>query len=166
MQGFWSKLIRWAKVSKAGTDAGRYPVQQVVYLGKAADAVMLFPYGMHANVDPESIGPLLIMGGNMENRAMLPTSMTARSQLAEGDVEIYSPVGGGRVTIRANGSIEVDAGTGSVSITAGTVEITGDVTVTGTLEVTGTITNNGTDIGENHVHSGVTSGGSNTGSVV
>jgi len=163
--GWWSKLIRWALVTKAGADTGQFPVQQVTYLGKAADATMVFPYGMHANVDGDSIGPLLVLGGNLENRAMIPTSMTRRSRLASGDVEVYSPVSRSRVTFRANGSVEVvgtdvtvtasgvlTATAATASITAATVTITGNVVITGGLSVSGAMTNAGKDVGATHGH--------------
>jgi len=145
--GWWSRLIRWALVTKAGADTGQFPVQQVTYLGKAADTTMIFPYGMHANVDGDSIGPLLVLGGNLENRAMIPTSMTRRSQLASGDVEVYSPVSRSRVTIRSGGGIESASTTFDITAT-GAVTIAGTgitldtplVTATGALTVIGTVT--------------------------
>lgn len=197
--GLFKRLIRWASVVRSGTDTGQFPVQQVVYLGKTADAIMVFPYGMHANVDGNSIGPLVLLNGNDENRAMVPTSMTRRSTLGSGDVEIYSPVSRSRVTIRANGDVEVDAAnitatasgdltatvTGSVAVTASaatvtaptvtldsaTVSVTGNLTVTGTITggnitTAGTLTQGGKDVGASHVHSGVSTGPSNTGTVV
>jgi hypothetical protein len=50
-----SKLIRWCSVVRGGSDSAQFPMQQVGYLGKTADCVMLFPYGMHANVDGNSL---------------------------------------------------------------------------------------------------------------
>jgi len=162
-------------VVKAGSDTGAYPVQQVSYLGKTADAVMLFPYGLHANVDGTAIGPLFILNGSDENRAMLPTSMTRRSTLAGGDVELYSPVSRSRVTLRANGDVEVDgknvtvtasgaltATAASASVTAATVAVTGNVTITGNLSVTGTMTNAGKDVGATHGHTQGNDSGGNT----
>ena len=47
---------------------------------------------------------------------------------------------------------------------AGGASITGAVTVTGNIASTGTLTNNGKNIGSTHTHSGVQTGGGNTGS--
>lgn len=187
--GLFKRLIRWALVTKAGGDAGAYPIQQITYLGKTADAVMLFPYGLHANVDGDSIGPVFVFNGTDENRGMLPTSMTRRSKLGSGDVELYSPVSRSRVTIRANGNVEVDgadvsvtasgnatvtaggditatasgtlnASAASASITAATIALNGDVTVTGGMSVSGAMTNAGKDVGATHGHvQGVDSNG-------
>lgn len=62
---------------------------------------------------------------------------------------------GDRVTMVSNGSV--------VEMTAGEVAITGDVTITGALAVNGSgVTHNGTNIGDDHVHGGITPGGANT----
>lgn len=141
MQGFWAKLqrlIRWGSVVRDGKDDKPYPIQQVRYMDKVADTVMLFPYGMHANVDGESLGPMFIFGGSEEDRAMLATSMTRRSALKAGEVEIYSPVTRSRVTFKADESIEVEGkdikviASGDLSATVAgnaTADVTGDVTV-------------------------------------
>jgi phage baseplate assembly protein V len=65
---------------------------------------------------------------------------------------------------------EINAKTGTMNLTA-TTNITGDVTITGNLTVTGTITSSGEVTGNGialstHVHSGVSSGSSNTGAPV
>jgi len=113
-------------------------VQQVFYLGKTADAIMVFPYGMHANVDGEAPGLMIPTDGNLEGRSVLPTSMTRRSVLGSGDVELYSPVSRSRVTIRANGDVEVDAVGNLIAAVAGDA----DVVVSGDMsaDVTGAIT--------------------------
>lgn len=49
-----------------------------------------------------------------------------------------------------------------VLTTAG-ITITGNVTINGNVSTTGTLTNNGKSVGSTHVHSGVQSGGSNSG---
>jgi hypothetical protein len=202
MPGLLAKLIRWASVVRAGADDGQFPLQQTEYLGKVADTIMIFPYGMHANVDGDSLALLLAIGGNLDNRAAIPTSMNRRARLASGEVTIYSPLTGSAVTFLANGDIKIDAagdiiGTaaGDVSISAGgaaditaagaltlnssaaialtapTIALNGAVAVVGGLAadsvaVSGTLSQAGKSIGAAHVHSGVTTGTSNTGGVV
>lgn len=140
------RLLRWVGVIKPGDDTGPRPVQQVFYLGKTADAIMVFPYGMHANVDGEAPGLMIPTDGNLEGRPVLPTSMTRRSVLGSGDVELYSPVSRSRVTIRANGDVEVDAVGNLIATVAGDASCTvggnADVTVSGDMsaDVTGAIT--------------------------
>ena len=65
----------------------------------------------------------------------------------------------GKVTLK-NGTATVVMDQGNVTVTATNIALTGAVAVTGTFSV------NGKDVGDTHVHSGVTSGGSNTGGVV
>lgn len=146
----FKRLIRWFAVTKAGDNSGQYPVQQVTYLGKVGDCVMIFPYGMLANVPAGALGPMFAVGGDMDNRAGIPADMANWPQLNEGEVALYNPTSGDIVKMLPGGGIE----------------ITGPVTVVGSLAVTGTITNNGTDIGATHTHSGVTPGGGVTGPVV
>lgn len=65
----------------------------------------------------------------------------------------------GKVTV-TNGTATVEVNGTNVNVTATNINLTGAVAVTGTFAV------NGKDVGDLHVHSGVTSGGSNTGGVV
>lgn len=59
-----------------------------------------------------------------------------------------------------NGKVTVTNGTATVEVDGANIKLTGNVAVVGTFSV------NGKDVGDTHVHSGVTSGGSNTGGVV
>jgi phage baseplate assembly protein gpV len=170
------RIVRWASVTRGGKDTEKYPVQQVIYLGKTADSIMVFPYGMHANVDSADLALMFAVSGDTDNRATLPTSMTRRSTLAAGDVEIYSPVSRSRVTIRANGDVEVDGAnitataSGSITATAGTsatvtapaIGLVGDVAITGNFSVSGTMTNAGKDVGATHGHTQGNDSGGNT----
>lgn len=65
----------------------------------------------------------------------------------------------GKVTLK-NGTSTVVMDNGNVTVTATNIALTGAVAVTGTFSV------NGKDVGDTHIHSGVTSGGGNTGEVV
>ena len=170
------RLIRWASVKRAGDDAGQFPMQQVEYLGKVADCIMVFPYGMHANVDGNSLAVMLAMNGNVDNRAAIPSSMNQRTQLAAGEVTFYSPVTRSAVTFKANGDVVVNAkgnliatATGSASITAPTIRLTGAVTIVGGLvadsvAVSGTLSQGGTSVGKAHTHPVTTAPGT-TGAV-
>jgi hypothetical protein len=202
VQNLLTKLIRWASVVRAGSDADQFPTQQVEYLGKVADCIMVFPYGMHANVHGDSLAVMLAMNGALDNRAAIPSSMNNRQALAGGEVMIYSPLSGSSVIFKANGDIIANAkgnitaiAGGNVSVTAsGTADVTasgalslnssasialtapaiglnGAVTVVGGLNsdsvtVSGALSQGGKNVGAAHVHSGVTTGTSNTGGVV
>jgi phage baseplate assembly protein gpV len=60
----------------------------------------------------------------------------------------------------------VAVGQSSVSVTAGTINLTGNVVVSGNLAVAGVMTNSGKNIGAGHRHSNGTAHDGNTGVVV
>lgn len=84
---------------------------------------------------------------------------------ATGDVMVHSDAD---ATVQAGGTATVQAPTitldGAVTVT-GTLDVGGDATFQSTIDATGEITS-GTVALTAHVHSGVTSGGSNTGAPV
>lgn len=166
------RLIRWARVSKAGDDDKQFPVQQVEYLGKVGDCFMVFPYGMHGNAKEDSMVLMLSVGGNAENRAGIPGTPQDRPQMADGELCLYHPPSQSIIHFKSNGDIDIDAvknEQGDVNIKGVNVNITGDAAISGDLSVAGdtalgaTVTAGGTNIGQLHTHSGVTSGPSNTG---
>lgn len=154
------KLLRWGRITKSGDDTGQFPIQQTEYLGKAADAVIVLPYGFHANIPADALAMLFAIQGNPDNRAALPLSVKQRPQLAEGEVAFFHPETGSVVVWKADGSLEIET-LQSVTITAPTV------TINGNLVVSGTMTNAGKDVGSTHQHAqGNDSGGSTEQNIV
>lgn len=102
---------------------------------------------------------------------------TTKAQLRTDNGLTYIDVDpAGNVDVVAAANINAQAGgnltaniTGTASITAPTINLAGNVNITGNLAVTGNagvsgaMTNAGVNIGKTHVHSGVTTGSSNTG---
>lgn len=156
-------------------DSGALPVQQVTYLGKRATAALWFPYGVHANIPSGELGVLLSLLGVTEMRLALPGSPARRPKtLASGEVAFYHPPTGSRVHFLANGDVRVTAGastvliaaSGAITLTPGAgqkVLVAGDLEVTGATTLGGVVTSAGKDISDSHVHSGVQTGGGNTG---
>lgn len=146
-----SRLIRWASITRPGKDDKALPIQQVSYLGKSADCTIVFPYGMHANVDGDSLTLVFAVGGDDDNKAGISTSGNRRQQLAPGEVMVYSPVTGDSVVFKAGGGIDLTttgdlnasvtgdivASAANTTITSGTVTLDGNVTITGNLTVVG-----------------------------
>lgn len=146
-----SRLIRWASVRLAGKDTGALPTQQVAYLGKASDCVMVFPYGMHANVDGNALALMFAVGGDDDNKAAIPTSGNRREVLAPGEVMVYSPLTRSSVIFRAGGGIDVTAHgdltatvggaitaiASSATVRAPIIQFIGNMTITGNLFVSG-----------------------------
>lgn len=180
MIGKIRNLIQRAVVTNPGDDSGEFPITQVGYNEKVVDAEVLNPYGLSTNLPIDSICIKLSINGQEENRTVIGYRHDLRPKdLKPGEVVIGNFLVGSTVKFDEDGNItEIAQGDKSVTfdselnITGGTVkitadvEITGDVTITGNVETTGTLENNGVDIGSTHVHSGVTTGASNTGAPV
>lgn len=153
------RLIRLGKVTLPGDDTGQFPVQQITYMNKAANAVMWFPYGFHANVPPERLALLFSILGNAEARVAFPGSPEDRPTLETGEVVIFHPPSGSKIHFKTSGDIELVTTT-KVKVDAPVAEFTGDVDITGDLDVTGdtalgaAVTSNGKDISDTHSHVG------------
>lgn len=161
-------IIRWARITASGIDTRQYPVQQVEYKGKVGDCLMIFPYGHHANLTPESLVAMFAVEGDPNNRAGIGWTPTNRPVLAAGEICIYHPPSGSIIKFNAAGGIDITA-VEDVTLTAQDMTINLDnlnVNCSGTAAFTGALTSNGKDISDGHAHSGVMSGGSNTGPVV
>lgn len=178
----WRNLLRWARITKAGVDGKQFAEQQVSYMGKVADSVMVFPYGMHGNVPVDYLTVMAAMAGNAENRAVLGCLPKTRPELAEGETAFYHPPTNAFIIWRSTGALEIQTGEGGgapitvvasqVDVTAPVINMTGDVTIDGNLSVTGSgsaatlpaiVTSGGQDISGTHTHGGVQTGGGTTG---
>lgn len=125
------KLIRWARITKAGTDAEQFPVQQVEYMGKVADSLMVFPYGMHGNVPADSLGLMFAVGGNPENRATIGFAPQDRPTLEEGEVAFYHPLLPNLIIkLQASGEMLIQSDL-KINIVAPETEFTGIVKANG-----------------------------------
>ena len=170
-------LLYWSRVAQAGADDLTFPVQRVSYRGKLADCLMLFPFGFHANLTPDSLLATFAMGGNAEDRVGIGGDPRERPRLAEGEVVVYHPPTGSMIHFRASGDIDITA-VGELNVKAEKVTVdaplsvfTGSVEIQGGLDNTageadfGTIRSNGTGIDDGHTHGGVTTGGGSTSGV-
>jgi hypothetical protein len=100
-------LIRWARITKAGTDEGQFHTQQLEYLGKTANTVMVFPYGLHSNCTPDSLALMLSVQDNPENRASIAWSPKNRPVMASGEVCLYHPETNSIISWRQGGNLEI-----------------------------------------------------------
>lgn len=154
-------LLRLCRISKDSNDSDKYPIQQASYLGKVVDGMIALPYGFHANIPDDSLGIMLMILGQEDNRMILPISPAERPKnLAPGDVVMYSPITGEKMTFLAAGGIVVD---GDVTYNDN-VTINGNLTVLGSTTLGATVTSNGKDISDTHTHPAGTPPG-NTGEV-
>lgn len=154
-----SKLIRWALIKKSGSDTDQFAVQQLSYLGKTADGLIVFPYGHHANVPPDALALMFAIEGDATNRAAIAWTPKLRPVLKSGEVAFYHPLlpnliiklqENGEMLVKSGVKVLVDAPEAEFS---GNVTIAGDLDVVGSTTIAGTVENNGVNIGETHIHS-------------
>jgi hypothetical protein len=171
-------LPHWARITKAGSDTGQFHTQQLEYLGKVADGLIVFPYGLHANATPDSLALMFGVQGSQSNRAAFPWTPKKRPFMAAGEVTLYHPETNSVISWRSGGNLEVTTAA-NVDVTcanltanvsgAATIDASGSVdittptlTLTGNLVVNGTMTNNGMNVGDTHGHTQGNDGGGDT----
>lgn len=165
MKGLLRNIIKLCRISKNGSDAQQFPVQQVEYLEKVGDSFMAMPYGVHANIPEGFLG--ILLSANEQNRMVLPLSSKERiKSLASGEVVFFHPVTKSKIHFKNNGDIDIEteadvnvqcenaninasaditANCVNASVNASTkaeviapaIDLTGDVNITGTLDVSG-----------------------------
>lgn len=125
-----NKLLRWGRITKAGSDAEQFATQQTEYLGKVADTLLVFPYGVHGNVPADALALLFAMQGNPDNRAAIAWTPKIRPKLVDGEVAFYHPPTGGTVIWKANGNLEITTEADIIATCANlTANVSGDTTV-------------------------------------
>ena len=102
-----ANFLRIARISLPGSDAGDFPIQQLRYLGKTAEAPVSFSYGHHANLPADTI--VAFFQSPDGSRIAFPTSSPKRVRLPDaGEVAWFHPETGSRIVFKASGDIEVD----------------------------------------------------------
>lgn len=110
MKNLIKNIVRWARITKAGSDDQQFATQQMEYLGKVADGIIVFPYGIHGNVPPDSLALMFAAQGNPDNRAAIAWTPKDRPKLAEGEVAFYHPPTGAFIIWRASGDLDIETG--------------------------------------------------------
>lgn len=130
-------LLRWARTSKAGSDDGNYHIQQLDYMGKLADSLVIFPYGVHGNIPPECLALMFAIEGNPENRAHIGWKPDDRPKMSSGEVCFYHPLIPGLIIhLQKDGKMLVKSKV-KVTVDAPEAEFTGNLTVKGNFHVDG-----------------------------
>lgn len=162
-------IIRLGATDNSVSERGGLPIQKVFYLGKSAESVILFPYGMHARPKPNWLSLIFTYGARSENRWHMVTSAEKRpTDLKEGEVVFYHPATMAEIRLKSDGTIEA---TTSLFKVNGNLQVTGTSTLEDTLEVLAltttagiatsgtttanfgaTITSLGQDISNTHTH--------------
>ncbi len=152
-------------------DANDFRIARGSYLGdQLADIEVITPYGFDHN-PPEGcwILTLPVNCSNENLTGIADNPLTRFKNLKRGEVVIWNPTTGSYFKFNADGSLAINSiaattitSTGSVNLTAPTVNVTGNVNITGNAVISGTLSIAGIGFAT-HVHGGVESGGSNTG---
>lgn len=150
-------LLRWARITKAGSDDQQFATQQMEYLGKVSDGLIIFPYGMHGNVPPDALALMFAVQGNADNRAAIAWTPKKRPKLKEGEVAFYHPPTDAFIIWRQSGNLDIETGgggTADVNIKVANLKITGNLTVDGDTTLGAVVTSGGKDISGTHAHIG------------
>lgn len=127
-----------------------------------ADAVAipgLYPIKKHLNPDPDNV-VLKFAGSSVTLYKNGDVKVDAAKDLIANAVGKITASAGTDIEATANGNINVTA-VNTVNITGSSINLVGNVAISG-----GSLTHEGTNIGDNHKHSGVESGLSNTGNPI
>lgn len=145
----------WARITKSSPDTKQFNTQQLEYMGKPADAFMVFPYGIHGNVPPDSIALLMHVQRGSDEKAAIAWSPKKRPKLAENEVAFYHPPTDAFIIWRQSGNLDIETGgegTADINIKAQTINIEADMNVTGDTHFTGRVRANGKIIDDTHGH--------------
>jgi hypothetical protein len=150
-------VVKLGYVSRVGDDKGNIPLTQVTYLGNAADAAVIFPYGISASLPVNTQTLMFSVGANEESLVAIGYPLAERFKgLLEGEVIVGSPYTQSYVKFSQDGSISVESkkdititGSNDINLTISgkaTLNITGDVdlTTSGNVNVDATQVNLGT----------------------
>ena len=92
LQQILSKILpKFGKITKTGSDNEQFATQQVEHLGKLSDALIVFPYGVHANVTPDSLALMFQVQGSRSDKAAIAWTPKIRPLLKGGECAFYHP---------------------------------------------------------------------------
>lgn len=168
----WIKSLFKAGRLLSSDDRGNFRSGSFTYQGQgSANGQIYTPYGFIHNPPDGSLAFMFSQNGQNSNLiAMVSDPKNRKKTLNKGEAGIENQVTGSYILMDSNGDVEINA-PASVNIVAAT-----DLTVTiGAMVLTvnnsginvtgGDIVADGVSL-KSHVHSGVTTGGSNTGAPV
>lgn len=114
-------FLKWCTVTLKGSDSKQFPVQQVAFDGNTADAFMIFPYGMSANVSNDALS--LLFSVNDDDFAAIATSAKERiKNLKQGEVIFFHPEKKSFLKFVESGDIKISTNS-KLSITNDTAEL-------------------------------------------
>lgn len=131
-------------------ESSRFENGQLLVTGKGLagerieDALYIQPHGAASNPPPGAVGYLSTMPGRRTQAIMVGIEHPGkRPDLPAGASALYD--NNGNIIKLFAGGVVMDFGSRTITMTGGTWNITGDVTIDGTLHVTGDITSDAPD---------------------
>jgi len=170
-------LIKIARITLSSKDDGKYSIQQINYMGKTTPCLVVFPYGMHANLPLDCLGTILSCNADEGNLHMFPHLSEERIKgLKPGEVIFFHPKtksynhykNNGDIDVFAKGdyilncnnynitakqNINLNAGQ-DINAEASNFNITAKLNVNGDTKFTGSVSANDFPIDETHNHGG------------
>lgn len=166
--------------SNNNDDSGSFPVRQVSFDKKVANAEIITPYGFDHNPPLNALGVMLDVNGQAENRAaMITDPLRRKKNLKTGEVSVGNRIAGSEVYFEEDGNVRIVtpknlvitvAEDGEITISGaltmnvsgittinsdvvinGSLVVNDAVTVNNSLVVTGEITGDGVSV-SNHLH--------------
>lgn len=113
-------MVKRALITLSGDDDQQFRVQQAeAFEDDIFDLEILFPYGMSANLPPNSLLTVFRVGNDENYRVAIGDAPDDRiKNLEEGEVVFFHPGTKSFIHFKANGDIDIDASeaTGNVNI--------------------------------------------------
>ena len=136
-------------------------------------ALRVAEFGFASNPPLGSDAVLVFIGGDRTNAIVVGTNHQASRlrNLAAGETALYDEpgkyvkLGAAGIVIEAGGRPVTVQNASSITLTAPTINLDGNVAVSGSLVATGNVTGAAISL-DSHVHTGVQTGGGNTGGPV
>lgn len=105
--GLIRNIVKLCSFSKDEKDSKQFHQQQVGYMEKVGDALVVMPYGTHANVPQDYLG--LLLSANEQSKFVIPLSSKERVKPVEsGEVVFFHPVTKSKVHFKNNGDIDIE----------------------------------------------------------
>jgi phage gp45-like len=110
-------MIRIGRVVRPGADNKADCISQVESMGKAANCVMVYPFGISANAPANATVLMFATGASCQNMVGIPFMPENRVPgLEPGEVAFSNPLSKSRITAKADGTIETKCGTTTLTI--------------------------------------------------
>jgi phage gp45-like len=158
-----SMMASRAVVRLVSDELSRQQMQIEILKGELRDNVeRMQNYGFTSVPQSGADAAVVFLGGNRSQGIIIAVD-DRRYRLAgleAGEVAVYDDLGN-KIELKRD-RIKITAET-LLDIVAPDVNIAGRVTINGNVETTGTLKNNAKNVGSTHTHSGVQTGGGNTG---